>query len=99
MPKKEIAKIEYSKRFAKNLSKAPSSVIKAFKKRRQLFILNSDHPQLHNHPLKGDYKGMHSINVTGDWRALYRKVESRQGQVRKQHITFELLGTHSQLYK
>jgi mRNA-degrading endonuclease YafQ of YafQ-DinJ toxin-antitoxin module len=36
------------------------------------------------------YAGVHSIDVTGDWRALYRKESER--------ILFIDLGTHDQLY-
>jgi mRNA-degrading endonuclease YafQ of YafQ-DinJ toxin-antitoxin module len=39
--------------------------------------------------------GYRSINVTGDWRALY----SEQQQNGKEIIVFEMLGTHSQLYQ
>ncbi|OGE71342.1 hypothetical protein A2617_00135 [Candidatus Daviesbacteria bacterium RIFOXYD1_FULL_41_10] len=62
-----------------------------FRKRFELFLSNPFHPQLNNHLLTGNYKGYRSINITGDWRALYSENENS--------IIFELLGTHSQLYK
>lgn len=47
-------------------------------------------PRLRSHALRGDYKDYRSINVTGDWRAIYRMV----GET----ALFIALGTHSQLY-
>ncbi len=87
--------IEYSKTFQKQLAKAPAAILKAFKKRRSLFLVDPLHPMLHNHKVKGAYEGMKSINVTGDWRALFREREVGTNKV----IIFEFLGTHSQLYK
>ncbi len=68
----------------------------AFAERSQLFQTDPFHPFLHNHALKGMYKGYRSINVTGDWRALYMESRSASGEV---IIEFKLFGTHSQLYK
>ncbi|MBI2330404.1 type II toxin-antitoxin system mRNA interferase toxin, RelE/StbE family [Candidatus Daviesbacteria bacterium] len=59
--------------------------------RLELFIINQFHPQLNNHSLTGKYKGNRSINITGDWRAIYSE--------EKDSVIFELLGTHSQLYR
>ena len=42
--------------------------------------------------LKGEYKGLYSLSVTGDIRALYK----RDGEA---VIIFAFIGTHSQLYK
>lgn len=89
-------RIDYSKRFDKQLSKAPTNIKKAFRQRLSLFLENKHHPQLHNHTLKGRYEGMRSINVTGDWRAIYiEKFVPHDQRV----IIFHVLGTHSQLYK
>jgi len=43
--------------------------------------------------LTGKYKGFRSINITGDWRAVFRELKS--GEI----VYFDLLGTHSKLYK
>lgn len=48
-------------------------------------------PVLRNHALKGPYKGYHSINITGDLRALYKLV-------RKDAALFIIMDTHSNLY-
>lgn len=83
--------IRYGRKFSKYHDKAPLRIRKAFLKRRKIFEKDPFYPQLNNHQLSGNYKGYRSINITGDWRAIY----SEQDNV----VIFELLGTHSQLYK
>lgn len=89
----------YSKKFLKEYKKAPVDIKESFKKRLKLFLANQYHPQLHNHALKGEYRGMGSINVSGDWRALYIERFIRHGHSSQKAIEFKFLGTHSQLYK
>lgn len=83
--------IKYNPRFHKQYAKSNKKVKTAFNSRLKLFLQNSHHPLLRNHALTGDYKGYRSINITGDWRAIYLE----HGEI----IIFEALGTHSQLYK
>lgn len=90
MKQKQIS-VDYSNRFKKQLKKAPLEIKKAFSSRLELLKQDLFHPQLNNHQLSGNYKGFRSINITGDWRAIY----SQYGDT----IVFEILGTHSQLYK
>ena len=78
--------------FTKKYAKASPITQSRFKERRDLFIKESDHPLLHLHPLSGDRKGQWSINVTGDWRALFIYED-------EQTIIFIDLDTHSNLYK
>lgn len=88
---KNLGAINYSKKFQKQLKKAPLEIKTAFKNRRELFLQDPFHSLLNNHTLVGKLKGFRSINITGDWRAIY----SEYGDT----ILFEILGTHSQLYK
>jgi addiction module RelE/StbE family toxin len=88
-------KVKYTKKFAKQYDKADLKIQTFFKERLKLFLKEPSNPQLRNHPLKGKLTGYRSINITGDWRALYSE-EIRKGEV---IITFEMIGTHSQLYK
>lgn len=88
---KSLKRIDYSKIFDKQLRKVPLSIKIAFRQRFELFLNNPFHPQLNNHALTGKYKNYRSINITGDWRAIYSE--------EKDAFIFELLGTHSQLYK
>jgi addiction module RelE/StbE family toxin len=83
-------RIEYSPVFIKLISNAPIAIKIAFRDALDLFAENSNHPALRNHPLTGKYAGFHSIDVTEDWRALYRE--------EKERIMFADLGTHEELY-
>ncbi len=87
--------IRFSKRFSKHREKADIKIKFAFGQRLKLFKQDSFHPLLNNHQLTGKYSGYRSINITGDWRALYRE-EDEDGNI---VIIFEVMGTHSQLYK
>lgn len=89
--------ISYSTTFLKQLKKAPLSVKETFKDRLSLFLQDPFHPFLHNHKLAGKLMRYRSINITGDWRALFR--ESYQKKSHGKEIIFVLFGTHSQLYK
>jgi addiction module RelE/StbE family toxin len=89
-------KINYSKIFDKQLRKAPLEIKIAFRNKLLLFINNQFYPQLNNHSLTGRLQGFRSINITGDWRALYSTFTNNKGQT---EVIFVMLGTHSQLYK
>jgi addiction module RelE/StbE family toxin len=90
-------KVRYSKQFEKDFLRAPQKVQLAFRKRRELFQLDQNHPQLRNHALTGKYKGLRSINITGDWRALY--AEQSKDRAIEIIALFHAIGTHSKLYK
>lgn len=85
--------IDYSTKFIKQLKKAPTSVQISVRKRVGLFVSDRFHSLLNNHALKGKYQGFRSINITGDWRAIYQEID------RGKTAYFIALGTHSQLYK
>ena len=85
--------IEFSRRFLKNYKKLPPKIKTAFKKRIKLFESKPFSPILNNHSLKGRLNHHRSINITGDWRAIYSPTKSGK------KVTFKLIGTHSQLYK
>jgi len=89
-------RIKYSTRFEKQLQKAPKEIYEAVISRLDMFASNPLHPLLRNHKLTGMYSGCRSINITGDWRAIYREVESILDEPFANFIT---LGTHSQLYR
>ncbi len=93
---KDVTKVSYSNKFNKQLKKAPAKIKEAFLRRRELFLQDSKHPQINNHALSGELKGYRGINVTGDWRAIFSEYIDSGG---KKTIFFEMLGTHSQLYK
>ncbi len=85
-------KIRFGKKFSKQYQKASVPIKNAFDQKLRLFMQNPFSPTLNNHPLSGKLSGYRSINITGDWRAIYS--EQKENNL----IIFELLGTHSQLY-
>jgi len=84
--------IHFHHRFKKQLQKAPQKVQTAFYTHLALFQEDPFQPSLNNHALKGVYLGYRSIDVTGDWRAIYKVVSDDQ-------VIFSFLGTHSYLYR
>ncbi|MDD5696753.1 MAG: type II toxin-antitoxin system mRNA interferase toxin, RelE/StbE family [Candidatus Pacebacteria bacterium] len=85
-------KIVFAKRFRKQYQSAPEQVKRDFNERLEIFAEDRQAATLGNHALKGKLKGYRSINVTEDWRAIFR--EAKTGN----HIIFVLLGKHSELY-
>ncbi len=83
--------ISYSKYFIKQAKKLPSRVREQLVERIERFSKNSFESLLHTHVLKGAYKAYGSINITGDYRALYL--------MRGEEIVFDQVGTHAQLYE
>lgn len=94
--KNKVVRIDFTSIFDKQLQKAPIGIKKAFRNRLLIFRNDQFHPLLHNHALMGNYHGFRSINISGDWRALYKEVLSDKEEI---IVEFRLLGTHSQLYK
>ncbi|MBU1327344.1 type II toxin-antitoxin system RelE/ParE family toxin [Patescibacteria group bacterium] len=88
-------RIDYSRPFLKQLRKTPVEVRKVFQSRLDLFVSNPHHPLLRNHKLTGKYQGCRSINITGDWRAIYEE----RDELFEPYILFLTLGTHNQLYR
>lgn len=85
-------RIEYSKKFIKEFQKCPTQIKTNFKARLEIFLADSYQPILNNHPLIGKLNNCRSINITGDWRAIFTEIDD--GQI----IYFVAIGTHSQLY-
>ncbi len=85
-------KVVFHRRFDKMVSKLPLKVKDKIVERLMLFSKNPLNARLHNHALNTPYKGSYSINITGDYRAIYHLVDS-------QTALFTHIGTHSQLYR
>lgn len=84
--------ITYTHRiFDKQYSKLPKKIRERFKERRNIFLADPFNPILENHPLNPPYVGCRSINITGNYRAIYyRETEDI--------IRFFKIGTHHQLF-
>ena len=77
--------------FDKQYEKIPVKIKLAFREKMIIFSKNELDPLLNNHSLHGEYADKRSIDVTGNYRALFRKNVDM--------ITFTDIGTHSQLYE
>ena len=86
-------KIKFKKRFAKQFDKSTIKIQNAFYAKIKIFQNNQFNQILNNHQLTGKYKGLRSINISGDWRAIYCTNDNHKS------VIFCLIGTHSELYK
>ena len=82
--------IRHDKEFKKRFERLPPKTKTQVNDRLSLFANNPKDPRLRLHPLKGEFTGYYSINLSGDLRAIFK----RDGP----DIIFVLVGTHSQLY-
>ncbi|MCX6736458.1 MAG: type II toxin-antitoxin system mRNA interferase toxin, RelE/StbE family [Candidatus Parcubacteria bacterium] len=80
----------FHKKFAKRLEKLPLKIEDAFYARLEIFLVNKFDQRLNNHELEGEYAGYKSINVTGDYRAIFQDFGD--------NVLFITIGTHSELY-
>lgn len=87
-------KVRYSPAFLKRLKKTNVRIRKSFKEKILIFSKNPNHSQLNNHPLKREYEGLRSIDITGDYRAIYEEIT----QDNSTYAYFEIFGTHKELY-
>lgn len=86
--------VRYTGNFLKQLKKSNVRIRKTFKERITLFIKNPNDLELNNHTLKREYSGFRSIDITSDYRAIYKEVIVEDDT----YIYFTSFGTHSQLY-
>ncbi|OFW26810.1 MAG: hypothetical protein A3H27_05260 [Acidobacteria bacterium RIFCSPLOWO2_02_FULL_59_13] len=84
-------RIRYHQRFLKDFQKLPGKIQGKVFERLELFQREPFHRLLHNHSVKSAYPNWRSINITGDYRALY--AVQKEGSV-----VFMKIGTHSELY-
>lgn len=83
--------ISFSNKFCKLYIKTPNKIKQAFKEKLLILETNKNDQRLNNHQLSGKFSFIRSINVTGDWRALFIDNATI--------IYFILIGKHSNLYK
>ena len=84
--------IVFHKRFDKMASKLSPKLKTQIVDRITLFSRDPLNSTLRNHALNTPYKGSYSIDITGDYRAIYHLVSD-------QTAMFTHIGTHSQLYR
>lgn len=83
--------IELHRKFKKKLYKIPPKIQEQFLEKVEIFIQDKYNETLENHSVDPTFPGCRSINITGDYRAIF----SEDGDI----ITFVAIGTHAQLYK
>jgi len=88
--------VEFTRKFTKQYNLVDKKIKVAFENRLKLFLQNPFHPLLNNHTLTGKLLGYRSINITGDWRVIYSE---QKASGTEKLVIFEVLGTHSQLYR
>lgn len=82
--------VTFHKKFKKQFKKLSHSVQKKFFERLSVLVSSPQDPLLNVHRLTGDMNVFFSMNVTGDFRALF----TYEGK----DIEFHKIGTHSELY-
>lgn len=80
-----------SKQFEKSFTKLPKKVKTKAIEQLKVFIVDPMDVQLNNHSLSGKWRNYRSINISGDIRALYTKVDD-------DIVRFVDIGSHSELY-
>lgn len=86
-------KVFFHKYFRKRFAKSPNKIKDKFDIQLELFYENLYDVRLNNHELHGKYVGHRSINITGDIRAVFRRVDTKTDDV-----IFVDIGTHTELY-
>ncbi len=81
-----------SKQFDKEFKKLPNTIKEKFLDRLDMFIIDQYNILLKRHLLRGKYYGHESINITGDYRAIFKFISPNI-------FKFVRIGTHSELYK
>ena len=84
--------VVFHKRFDKMAGKLSPKLKVQLVKKITLFSKDPLKPALRNHALNTPYKDSYSINISGDYRAIYHLVDD-------QTVMFTHVGTHSQLYR
>lgn len=87
---KRTLRIEFAPLFTKQRKAAPVAIKQAFRETLELFAEDPHHPSLRNHALRGKFQDLRSIDITEDWRAVYREEGER--------FLFVDIGTHETLY-
>ncbi|MBA4336427.1 type II toxin-antitoxin system mRNA interferase toxin, RelE/StbE family [bacterium] len=83
--------ILYSPLFKKKFLKLQRQIQDRFADRLEIFIHDTNSQILKNHKLHGRLEGYFAFSITGDYRAIYRKLSTDV-------IKLVDIGTHNQVY-
>ncbi|MFA6340853.1 MAG: type II toxin-antitoxin system mRNA interferase toxin, RelE/StbE family [Candidatus Paceibacterota bacterium] len=84
--------MSFHRHFDKDYKKCSLKVREQFKKKLSVFFENPFDPSLENHALHGEWLDFRSINITGDYRALYHHASDEV-------VEFFAIDTHNNLYE
>lgn len=77
--------------FERQYKKLSNELRKKVGERLAFLVADESNPLLDNHKLHHPYDGYSSINITGDYRLVYKKIDAETFYLRA-------IGTHHQLY-
>lgn len=84
-------RVDLHKRFIKAYGKLPLKIRRRVSEKLAIFQYNPFEESLNNHALSGEYQGYRSINITGDYRAVFKNIS-------EDAVLFVKIGKHAQLY-
>jgi len=87
--------VRYSPHFYRQYKKANVRIRNSVDARIAKFLKNANDLQLNNHALRDEWQGYRSIDITSDWRALYKEIFQGEDPT----AYFVELGTHKELYR
>lgn len=87
--------IKYTTEFTSKLKKQNVRIRKSFKKAIIKFSQDPNDKELKNHLLSREWQGHRSINITADFRAVYKETKLADETI----VYFITIGTHRELYK
>ncbi len=87
--------VKFSKKFDKSYHKLNIKIQDKFNEKLIIFENDKYNQILNNHSLNWDYFWLKSINITWNYRAIFKEVDNLEYEF----IEFINIGTHSQLYK
>lgn len=88
-------KLIFKKSFTKSYQKLVSTIQTKVDDTLSIFLQNPTHISLNNHSLKWIHADKRSINVTGDYRIIFRLVDNSTYEI----VEIINVWTHSQLYR
>lgn len=88
-------KIKYHKKFEKSYNKKSLKLREIFKKKLRIFIQNPFSFELKNHKLKWNFLWYNSINISWDYRAIFKELSDWKYEF----VEFTDFWTHSEIYK
>jgi addiction module RelE/StbE family toxin len=79
------------RQFERQYKKISATIREKLWERLEMLEVDSSHPLLHDHKLNPPFEGYRSINITGDYRLVYKKLAADTYYLRA-------VGTHHQLF-